>query len=115
MDAVSSELLSSQIPCYQASVGWVLADNAAGVARRWAEEFQINTLEVRHLVSVPAFADGRLLDVATAVAAGTHVPLPLDGCSGILLLREQTACIQSAPASSNHNGEFLLRHLAGRL
>jgi len=35
-----------------------------------------NTLEVRHLVSVPAFADGRLLDVATAVAAGTHVPLP---------------------------------------
>lgn len=28
---------------------------------------------------VPAFADGRLLDVVSAVAAGTHVPLPLDG------------------------------------
>lgn len=35
-----------------------------------------------HLVSVPAFADGRLLDVVTAVAACTHVPLPLDGMSG---------------------------------
>jgi hypothetical protein len=34
---------------------------------------------VLHLVPVPAFADGRLLDVVSAVAAGTHVPLPLDG------------------------------------
>jgi hypothetical protein len=32
-----------------------------------------------HVVPVPAFADGRLLDVVSAVAAGTHVPLPLDG------------------------------------
>lgn len=34
---------------------------------------------VLHVVPVPAFADGRLLDVVSAVAAGTHVPLPLDG------------------------------------
>jgi hypothetical protein len=34
---------------------------------------------VLHLMPVPAFADGRLLDVVSAVAAGTHVPLPLDG------------------------------------
>jgi hypothetical protein len=34
---------------------------------------------VLHLVPVPAFADGRLLDVVSAVATGTHVPLPLDG------------------------------------
>ena len=34
---------------------------------------------VLHLVPVPAFADGRLLDVVSAVAAGTHLPLPLDG------------------------------------
>jgi hypothetical protein len=34
---------------------------------------------VLHLVPVPAFADGRLLDVVSAVAAGTHVPLPLGG------------------------------------
>ncbi|MEJ0049222.1 MAG: hypothetical protein WDN04_26260 [Rhodospirillales bacterium] len=33
---------------------------------------------VLHVVPVPAFADGRLLDVVSAVAAGTHVPLPLD-------------------------------------
>jgi hypothetical protein len=37
---------------------------------------------VLHLVPVPAFADGRLLDVVSAVAAGTHVPLPLDGMGG---------------------------------
>jgi hypothetical protein len=32
---------------------------------------------VVHLVPVPAFADRRLLDVVSAVASGTHVPLPL--------------------------------------
>jgi hypothetical protein len=32
-----------------------------------------------HVAPIPAFADGRLLDVVSAVAVGTHVPLPLDG------------------------------------
>ena len=32
-----------------------------------------------HLVPMPAFADGRLLDVVSAITRGTHVPLPLDG------------------------------------
>lgn len=36
---------------------------------------------VLHVIPVPAFADDRLIDVVSAVAAGTHVPLPLDGIS----------------------------------
>jgi hypothetical protein len=33
---------------------------------------------VIHVVPLPSFADGRLADVVSAVATGTHVPLPLD-------------------------------------
>jgi len=36
---------------------------------------------VLHVVPFPAFSDGRLIDIMSAVAAGTHVPLPLDGIS----------------------------------
>jgi hypothetical protein len=39
---------------------------------------QIGTAVV-HVVPLPSFADGRMLDVVSAVASGTHVPLPLDG------------------------------------
>lgn len=35
-----------------------------------------------HVVPVPAFSDSRLLDVVSAVAGGTHVPLPPDGVGG---------------------------------
>jgi hypothetical protein len=37
---------------------------------------------VLHVVSVPAFADGRLIDVVSAAAQGTHLPLPPGGISG---------------------------------
>lgn len=35
-----------------------------------------------HVVPVPAFADGRLIDVVSAAAQGTHLPLPPGGMSG---------------------------------
>lgn len=35
-----------------------------------------------HVVPMPSFADRRLIDVASAAATGTHIPLPLDGMSG---------------------------------
>lgn len=35
-----------------------------------------------HVVPVPAFADSRLLDVVSAAASGTHIPLPPGGLSG---------------------------------
>jgi len=35
-----------------------------------------------HVVPLPAFADRRLLDVVSAAAAGTHLPLPPGGMSG---------------------------------
>ena len=35
-----------------------------------------------HVVPLPAFADGRHLDVVSAAAAGTHLPLPPGGMSG---------------------------------
>lgn len=34
---------------------------------------------VVHVIPIPAFADGRLNDIVSEVASGTHVPLPLDG------------------------------------
>jgi schlafen family protein len=37
---------------------------------------------VVHAVPTPAFADGRLLDLVSAAAAGTHLPLPLDSMGG---------------------------------
>jgi hypothetical protein len=37
---------------------------------------------VLHVVPVPSFADSRLLDVVSAAASGTHVPLPPGGMSG---------------------------------
>jgi hypothetical protein len=37
---------------------------------------------VVHVVPLPSFADGRLSDVVSAVASGTHVPLPLDKIDG---------------------------------
>lgn len=33
---------------------------------------------VVHVVPLPSFADGRMLDIVSAVASGTQVPLPLD-------------------------------------
>jgi hypothetical protein len=38
---------------------------------------------VLHVIPLPSFADSRLLDIVSAVAAGYHVPLPLDGPSGL--------------------------------
>ena len=35
-----------------------------------------------HVVPVPAFADGRLIDVVSAAAQGTYLPLPPGGISG---------------------------------
>jgi hypothetical protein len=35
-----------------------------------------------HVVPVPAFADSRLLDMVSAAASGTHMPLPPGGMSG---------------------------------
>jgi len=37
---------------------------------------------VLHVVPLPSFADNRLMDVVAAVAAGTHIPLPLGGMIG---------------------------------
>jgi hypothetical protein len=38
---------------------------------------QIGNIVV-HILPLPSFTDGRLADVVSAVASGTHVPLPLD-------------------------------------
>ncbi len=38
---------------------------------------------VLHVVPLPSFADSRLIDIVSSVESGTHVPLPLDGMSGL--------------------------------
>jgi hypothetical protein len=40
------------------------------------------TKVVLHVVPAPSFVDGRLLDLVSEMAAGTHVPLPLRGSGG---------------------------------
>ncbi len=38
---------------------------------------------ILHVIPLPSFADSRFLDIVSSVAAGYHMPLPLDGASGL--------------------------------